>query len=149
MFYWLLDFQNALITLSEGIRPLYKIGDTYYASISEKSQPMSWLKYFSDGLLMPGHIRQSLYNVTNFLRQTGLSTNDSGPFFTEYYSYGFRIIYGNQKTGLISVVTTNNRFLIRLAKYFYPNIADIYNNLANRNKKAAVFNFGGNANSSQ
>ena len=138
MFYWLLDFQNALITLSEGIRPLYKIGDTYYASSIEKSQPMLWLKYFSDGLLMPGHIRQSLYNITNFLRQNGLSTNDSGPFFTEYYNYGFRIIYGNQRTGLISVVTTNNRFLVKLARYLYPNIDDIYSNLVIRDKKVST-----------
>jgi len=130
MIQWLIDFQNALVVLSGGMRPLYKLGDTYYASSTEKSQPLHWLINFKDGLLMPGHIRQSVYNIDEFLKNTTRTLPpEIDPVFFQYYYYGFRPIYKGKKFGLISVITTNNRFIIKLSRMLYSGINDFYQNI--------------------
>jgi len=106
-----------------GTIPVVKIGDKYY-STPQKSVSLSYLQMFSDGILMPGHSRQAIYNLTILLQSNTLALQV--PLFVQWTKYGIRIYDGNKWSGFIPIITTNSKIGIMISKILYTNIRDIY-----------------------
>jgi hypothetical protein len=106
-----------------GTIPVVKVGDKYY-STPQKTVALSYLRMFSDGILMPGHSRQAIYNLNLLLHSNTLPLQM--PLFVQWTKYGMRIYDGNKWSGFIPIITTNNKIGIMISKILYPNIRDIY-----------------------
>jgi hypothetical protein len=106
-----------------GTIPVVKIGDKYY-NAPQKSVALSYLQMFSDGILMPGHSRQAIYNLTLLLQSNTLPLQT--PLFVQWTKYGIRLYEGNKWSGFIPIITTNSKIGIMIGKVLYANIRDIY-----------------------
>ena len=106
-----------------GTIPVVKIGDKYY-NAPQKSVALSYLQMFSDGILMPGHSRQAIYNLTLLLQSNTLPLQT--PLFVQWTKYGIRLYDGNKWSGFIPIITTNSKIVIMICKILYANIRDIY-----------------------
>jgi len=106
-----------------GTIPVVKIGNKYY-SAPQKSVALSYLQMFSDGILMPGHSRQAIYNLTLLLQSNTLPLQT--PLFVQWTKYGIRLYEGNKWSGFIPIITTNSKIGIMIGKVLYANIRNIY-----------------------
>jgi hypothetical protein len=106
-----------------GTIPVVKIGDKYY-STPQKNIALPYLKMFSDGILMPGHSRQAIYNLALLLQSNTLPLQT--PLFVQWTKYGMRLYDGNKWSGFIPIITTNSRIGLMISKILYTNIRDIY-----------------------
>ncbi len=106
-----------------GTIPVVKINDKYY-STPQKSVTLPYLRMFSDGILMPGHSKQSIYNLTLLLQSNTLPLQT--PLFVQWTKYGMRLYDGNKWSGFIPIITTNSKIGIAISKIIYSNIRDIY-----------------------
>jgi hypothetical protein len=111
---------------SAGTLPVVKIGDKYY-STPQKSIALPYLGMFSDGILMPGHSRQAIYNLNLLLQSNTLAMQM--PLFVQWTQYGIRLYDGKRWSGFIPIVTTNNKIAIMISKILYPNVRDIYKDI--------------------
>jgi len=122
------EFVNALrevindVTMG-GVMPIAKIGNSYYTNPDKKSS-LPFLTLFSDGILMPGHARQALYNLTILLQSSTLPLQS--PFFSQWTKYGVRLYDGNKWSGFIPIITTNSKIVLNISRVLYPNIRDIF-----------------------
>jgi len=107
-----------------GMIPVAKIGDSYYANPSKKVS-LPFLTLFPDGVLMPGHSRQALYNLTILLQSNTLHLQS--PLFSQWTKYGIRLYDGTKWSGFIPIITTNSKIGIKISKVLYPNIRDVFN----------------------
>jgi len=103
--------------------PVVKIGDKYY-STPQKSIALPYLRMFSDGILMPGHSRQAVYNLNLLLQSNSLPLQM--PLFVQWTKYGMRLYDGIEWSGFVPIITTNNKIGIMISKLLYSNIRDIY-----------------------
>jgi len=108
---------------SGGTFPVVKVGDKYY-STPQKSIALPYLRMFSDGVLMPGHSRQAVYNLNLLLQSNTLPLQM--PLFVQSTQYGIRLYDGNKWSGFIPIITTNSKIGIMLSKILYYNVRDIY-----------------------
>jgi hypothetical protein len=106
-----------------GVMPVAKISDSYYSN-PDKKVSLPFLKLFPDGVLMPGHARQALYNLTILLQSNTLPLQS--PFFSQWTKYGIRLYDGNRWSGFIPIITTNSKIGINISKILYSNIRDIF-----------------------
>jgi len=106
-----------------GVMPVAKIGDSYYAN-PDRRVSLPFLTLFPDGVLMPGHARQALYNLTILLQSNTLPLQS--PFFSQWTKYGVRLYDGNRWSGFIPIITTNSKIGINISKILYSNIRDIF-----------------------
>lgn len=106
-----------------GMMPVAKIGNSYYAN-PDKKVSLPFLSLFPNGVLMPGHARQAMYNLTILLQSNTLP--HQSPFFSQWSEYGVRLYDGNKWSGFIPIITTNSKIGISISKILYPNIRDIF-----------------------
>jgi hypothetical protein len=106
-----------------GTIPVVKIGNKYY-SAPQRNIVLPYLQMFSDGILMPGHSRQAIYNLTLLLQSNTLPLQT--PLFVQWTKYGIRLYDGNKWSGFIPIITTNSKIGIMICKILYTNIRDIY-----------------------
>jgi len=106
-----------------GMIPVAKIGNSYYTNPDRKSS-LTFLALFPDGVLMPGHARQALYNLTILLQSNTLPLQS--PLFSQWTKYGIRLYDGSRWSGFIPIITTNSKIGIKISKVLYANIRDIF-----------------------
>jgi hypothetical protein len=106
-----------------GMIPAAKIGDKYYTN-PEKKVSLPFLTLFPDGVLMPGHARQALYNLTILLQSNTLPLQS--PLFSQWTKYGIRLYDGSRWSGFIPIITTNSKIGINISKVLYSNIRDVF-----------------------
>jgi hypothetical protein len=107
-----------------GTIPVAKIGDSYYANLNKKAS-FPFLTLFPDGILMPGHARQALYNLNILLQSNTLHLQS--PLLAQWSEYGIRLYDGSRWSGFIPIITTNNKIGIKISKILYSNIRDVLN----------------------
>ncbi len=106
-----------------GMIPVAKISDSYYSNLDKKVS-LPFLTLFPDGILMPGHSRQALYNLTILLQSNTLPLQS--PLFGQWTKYGVRLYDGSKWSGFIPIITTNSKIGISISKVLYSNIRDIF-----------------------